>query len=83
MNSMVGMGNRLSTRNDDGTNTVGNGSDDGVVYQISVMFGILGAVSLSVILLVQWGYRFLTKKISCFGVRVNEKFFHFYKIMKK
>ncbi len=57
MNSMVGMGIVFLPGMMTGQILSGTVPTTAVVYQISVMFGILGAVSLSVILLVQWGYR--------------------------
>lgn len=57
INSMIGMGVVFLPGMMTGQILSGTMPTTAVAYQISIMFGILGAVSLSVILMLQLGYR--------------------------
>lgn len=57
INSMVGMGIVFLPGMMTGQILSGTSPNTAVAYQISIMFGILGAVSLTVILMLQLGYR--------------------------
>ena len=57
INSMVGMGIVFLPGMMTGQILSGTAPTTAVTYQIAIMFGILGAVALSVILMLQFGYR--------------------------
>jgi len=57
INSMVGMGIIFLPGMMTGQILSGTAPTTAIAYQIAIMLGILGAVALSVILLLHWGYR--------------------------